>query len=80
MYIYDTNIFVKYMNNVKVCYQLCKGPRSQANLIHSLRGDAEIAVPLDEQGASHWHLLLGKPDEPSSGLQTCWHRVTDTSR
>lgn len=64
MYVYQTTIILlntcKYIKNIKVCFQLCKGLRSQANLIHSLRDDTEFTVALDEKGASNRHLLLGK--------------------
>ena len=39
MHVYQTKIFLlnthKYLKNVKACYQLCKGSRSQANPIYS---------------------------------------------
>lgn len=66
MYVYHTKIFLlsicTYMNDVKVCYQLRRGSRSQGNLIPFLRDDTEFMVALDEQGAPHHHLLFDKLD------------------
>lgn len=65
MCVYHTKVFLLNIWKYEQCYSrlsIMKGMKISAKQIPSLRGDFEFRVALDEQGASHQPLLLGKLD------------------